>query len=248
MNPLPCPIVPDAPLFCDPTPTVSASRRETGGRYAIMLRRAAAVAATTAAALLAGCATPYQTGALAAGGAIAVVSGMPVQELEQVYYLGVFDPEEQLPPTVYRLTVHGQASVVSSTRFASGWVPAGVIDSLTGQASLDANGTAPVEINAGNTNYTSTFTTGRRLMLFGPEGFREAPANHRLVIVMGASPKNFFERVDEAIGQVSGAAVMQNNAALEKKLFEALITTKSSLGALDRLKSDIADALPQSSK
>ena len=44
--------------------------------------------------------------------------------------------------------------------------------------------------------------SGRRLMMFGPEGFREAPRNHRLVVVMGSSPEKFFSAVDEALGHL----------------------------------------------
>jgi hypothetical protein len=45
--------------------------------------------------------------------------------------------------------------------------------------------------------------TGRRLIMFGPEGFREAPKNHRLVVVMGSNPDKFFSAVDEALGEVA---------------------------------------------
>ena len=48
----------------------------------------------------------------------------PTNEVQQIYYLGVFDPREQVPPTIYRVRVLGQAAAISRTRFASGWVPA----------------------------------------------------------------------------------------------------------------------------
>src|SRR6266540_2996599 len=138
--------------------------------------------------LVNGCATPYQTAGLTVGLATATGSRAPAHELEQIYYVGVFDPEEQLPPTVYRLTVRGQVSLLSSTKFASGWVPAGVIDSLNGRIGLDAYGSGDVEFTQTNKHYNVNLKTGRRLMMFGPEGFREAPRNHRLVLVMGAKP------------------------------------------------------------
>jgi hypothetical protein len=47
-------------------------------------------------------------------------------------------------------------------------------------------------------------------MLFGPEGFREAPANHRLVIVMGSDPSAFFQGVDQALGIVAQATQSAN--------------------------------------
>src|SRR6266850_8359765 len=54
-----------------------------------------------------GCATPLQNAGLAAG--ITAAGGRsPGHEIEQVYYLGVFDPQDQVSPAVYRVTVHGQ--------------------------------------------------------------------------------------------------------------------------------------------
>ena len=38
---------------------------------------------------------------------------------------------EQVPPSVYRVRVKGQASFLSATKFASGWVPADLVDSLS---------------------------------------------------------------------------------------------------------------------
>src|ERR1700722_5095094 len=73
--------------------------------------------------IVAGCATPAGTVGLI-GGVTAILGNAPADEIEETYYLGVFDPQEQLPPAVYRVTVHGQASSMSYVRFASGWVPA----------------------------------------------------------------------------------------------------------------------------
>ncbi len=193
--------------------------------------------------LVNGCATPYQTAGLTVGLATATGSRAPAHELEQIYYVGVFDPEEQLPPTVYRLTVRGQVSLLSSTKFASGWVPAGVIDSLNGRIGLDAYGSGDVEFTQTNKHYNVNLKTGRRLMMFGPEGFREAPRNHRLVIVMGANPKGFFDAVDGALAEISSVVVERKNAALEKQLFEAMISTTSSRENLMRFKAQVADDL-----
>src|SRR6266498_4376384 len=193
--------------------------------------------------LVNGCATPYQTAGLTVGLATATGSRAPAHELEQIYYVGVFDPEEQLPPTVYRLTVRGQVSLLSSTKFASGWVPAGVIDSLNGRIGLDAYGSGDVEFTQTNKHYNVNLKTGRRLMMFGPEGFREAPRNHRLVIVMGANTKGFFDAVDGALAEISSVVVERKNAALEKQLFEAMISTTSSRENLMRFKAQVADDL-----
>jgi hypothetical protein len=201
-----------------------------------------------AALLFSGCASPYQTAGLVVGAVTVAGARSPVHELEQTYYLGVFDPEEQLPPTVYRLMVRGQVSILSSTKFASGWVPAGIIDSLNGRVGLDATGLGEVQFSQTNKDYNAKLEPGRRLMMFGPEGFREAPRDHRLVIVMGADPKGFFEAVDGALGEISSVAVEKSNSALEKQLFEALITATSSRENLMRFKTEIADDLPRQTK
>ncbi len=64
----------------------------------------------------------------------------PSHEIERIYYLGVFDPQDQLPPQVYRVRVHGQASFISFMRFASGWVHASLIDSLGGSVGFNKEG------------------------------------------------------------------------------------------------------------
>ncbi|HYE32224.1 MAG TPA: hypothetical protein VEH27_12400, partial [Methylomirabilota bacterium] len=77
---------------------------------------------------------------LAVAGATLSGSQMITDELEQIYYLGVFDPLEQLPPTIYRVTVRGQSSALNRSKFASGWVPAPFIDSLSARVLEDDNG------------------------------------------------------------------------------------------------------------
>ncbi len=84
-----------------------------------------------------GCGSIVQNVALTVTGATVVGGHSPSNEIQQIYYLGVFDPHEQLPPTVYRVRVHGQASFISTTRFASGWVRADLIDSLGTSAAFD---------------------------------------------------------------------------------------------------------------
>lgn len=94
------------------------------------------VAAACLALCAASCSTPQKIGAAA----VAVGGMTPGQEIEQVYYLGVVDPQEQLPTSLYRVHVRGQASLVSKTKFASGWVPANAVDSLTVTPAFGAGG------------------------------------------------------------------------------------------------------------
>jgi hypothetical protein len=195
---------------------------------------------------LAGCSmNPAARNSLAAA-AITVAATTPSTNLEQVYYLGVFDPQEQIPPTLYRVRVRGQASALNFTRYASGWVHADVIDSLSsavrfGGKELDAG----VEVRAGTPDDYKAFTPGRRLVMFGPEGFREAPPSHRLVIAMGSSPEKFFNAVDQALGNVAAATQGLSGPELEKSLFRELLRLKSERERLEDLRRDIKPGAAQ---
>lgn len=168
------------------------------------LAKRSAVAITLS--TLAACATPWQNGLLAAG-ATSVLGHSPTSNIGQTYYLGVFDPREQLPPTIYRIRVQGQASALSKTAFASGWVRADLVDSLSGGIDIDKNKVSVTGEKAKlvNLREEDKGELNRRLIMFGPEGFREAPKNHRLVVVMGSNPESFFSSVDRALGVVAGA-------------------------------------------
>lgn len=165
---------------------------------------------------------------IALGAAITTTVGavIPGHDIEQVYYLGSFDPQEQVPPALYRVRVRGQASIISWMRFGSGWVPAELIDSLGSSVEISKADGKIVMTKAGS-DQLSKLRIGRRLMQFGPEGFREVPKEHRLVIVMGADPENFFAAMDEALGAVSQAKVDQDSGALNRMLFEAMTTVKA---------------------
>lgn len=171
---------------------------------------------------------------------VLVAGRSPTNEIEQVYYLGIFDPQGQLQPSIYRVRVHGQASILSTTRFASGWVPADLIDSLgTGPK---FNETDVLEIK--ESEKLAKLRTGRRLMTFGPEGFRESPADHRLVIVMGSDPSAFFEAIDSALGQISKTKADQDTSRLKSQLFQAMAQMRTQRQALERLE----DRLPKDAK
>ncbi|MBM4440001.1 MAG: hypothetical protein FJ027_06255 [Candidatus Rokubacteria bacterium] len=162
-------------------------------------------------------------------GATLAGAASPTHEVEQIYYLGVFDGREQLPESIYRITVKGQASFLSFTKFASGWVPAAVVDSLGGKVSLSAEAaTQGLTITAPHAEAVSNLQTGRRLVLFGPEGFREAPRDHRLVIVMGTSPENFFKAIDTALGDMAQIQVERDSGGLQRELMQALADLRGS--------------------
>lgn len=170
--------------------------------------------------LLDGCATPAQTAGLAIAATTVAGAQTVSDEIEQIYYLGVFDPREQLPPTIYRVRVHGQSSIISRGKFGSGWAPAAFIDSLSARVkTTDEGNETRFSLDADqDQSKLSTLKTGRRLMMFGPEGFREAPADHRLVIVMGADPSAFFEAIDTALGDLSQVSVDNGNKAVMQRM------------------------------
>jgi hypothetical protein len=173
------------------------------------------------------------------GGATLVGARSPSHELEQIYYLGVFDPDDQVPPSLYRLTVRGQASFISLVKFASGWVPAHLVDSLETRIQFKEKSTE-LDFSTGDPGRHSKLTPGRRLMLFGPEGFREAPANHRLVIVMGSNADQYFESVEQVLGAVAAAKREQALTPAERQadVIKRLLELSEEQGRLQRIRAD----------
>lgn len=158
----------------------------------------------------AGC-TPDQVGVGVAAGVIGttvVGARSPANDVQQVYYVGVFDPLEQLPPQMYRVRIHGQASAISAVEFASGWVPAQIADSLNAQLIVDPE-TKRVKFDTGEGEPLAELEVGRRMIHFGPDGFRMAPKDHRLAVVMGSDPSAFFQAVNEVLGTVAMAQEAQ---------------------------------------
>ncbi len=194
---------------------------------------------------LIGCSTPEQNLALGIAAATVYGSYSPNNEIEQVYYLGVFDPQEQIPDTIYRVRVRGQASFLSFKKFASGWVRADLIDTLGSQVGFK-DGSGNVSITRAEGEVAGAIPTGRRLMIFGPEGFREAPKDHRLVILMGSSPEDFFNAIDTSIGTISKAISEQNSSRLNTLLFKALSNITNERKRLNEFAKDVQADIPNS--
>ena len=168
--------------------------------------------------LLGGCGSTQGNIALGAVGTTLLGANSPSHEIEQTYYLGVFDPMEQLPPLIYRVRVQGQASFISRMRFGSGWVRAELIDSLSSGPTLnDKDGS--ISFTKDN-DELARLAPGRRLIVYGPEGFREAPKNHRLVLVMGSNPEGYFEAMDTVLGTYANAAATMQESGLNKILLQ----------------------------
>ncbi len=184
------------------------------------------------------------------GAAAATIAGgyAPGNELEQVYYLGVFDPREQVPPMFYRVVVRGQASAISKMKFGSGWVPASVIDGINSNfgSSFDASTKSRSGTSSGDplTGEHGLFDPGRGLVMFGPEGFRKAPRDHRLAIVMGSSPESFFQAIDQSLGLVAEVREERRFESARQELLEAMVGIQSQTERLrdltDRGKSELA--------
>lgn len=175
-----------------------------------------------------GCETARQTNLLAASAAAGYLAQSPSNELEQVYYLGIFDPDEQVPQMMYRVTIRAQASSLNWIKYGSGWVPSWAVDSLGSRIEGGLKlGDDSINYSKGKEDDANAqLQVGRRLVMFGPDGFREAPKDHRLVIVMGASPENFFKGVDDAIGSVAGAQLGAMTGPIREDVMAAALAHK----------------------
>ncbi len=143
-----------------------------------------------------------------------IATGCASTRFHEYYYTGIYDPESQLPQEVYRYRITGYASAVSSMKFASGWLPKELVDPLgelptapgapLGDApKTPADGKCPKnvpEVVCKATKPSATFESLRPLYLFGPEGFRPAPQDHRLCVVLSHDPEQFFRLANQFAG------------------------------------------------
>lgn len=170
--------------------------------------------------------------------AVSYLGTRPGNEIEQIYYLGVFDPREQVPPQVYRVRIHGQASTISGVKFGSGWVPAPLIDSLGSEVSF-ANGQngslGSLDVGTVDDERKAILDLGRRQVLFGPEGFLEAPRDHRLVVVMGTNADEFFSAIDETLGTLARTDIEIQQGELHQKAVAEMLRLARERLALERL-------------
>jgi hypothetical protein len=118
----------------------------------------------------------------------------------ETFYLGRFDPINQLPQELYRFKVTGNSSWFHETHFASGWLPAKAVDPLEATVGIDKNNPYARDVHplgensskgqSESKNYLEAYRTMR---LFGPEAFLEVPKDLRFVVVMSANPNKFFQ-------------------------------------------------------
>ncbi len=135
-------------------------------------------------------------------------------------------------------------SAINRTRFASGWVRAELIDSLNSRVAFDAE-KDDVSMSGGEAK-VSELGSGRRMVIFGPEGFREAPRNHRLVIVMGGDPSAFFAAMDEVLGTVARVQVERAESAAGKEVVTRLEKLRQNKDRVQSVLDDLNDDLTAS--
>ena len=176
--------------------------------------------------------------ALFGGSACATMGG---HKLRQVYYFGVFDPTEQLPPSVYRIRVRGTSSTFSRINYAAGWVPARFVDSVGTSIRFDEDKSTILFESEEGESHETELKAGRRLLLWGPEGFRESPANQRLAVVMAASPERFFAAIDDALGQLSAAKSIELTSApmVEAEVYRELVAVNRAKNELDEYRESL---------
>ncbi len=185
-------------------------------------------------ALLQGCAIEHvATRNSLTAATVATLAATPNADIEQTYYLGSFDPQDQVPPAIYRIRVRGQSSVLNRTRFASSWVPAEVVDALTGSISFKDK--SSLDVQATGTAGAKGLDVGRGMIMFGPEGFREAPRNHRLVIVMGSDPEQVEQAFASALGTVASVKFGQGGAAVNDAVMDLLLKLADEKDSLRQL-------------
>lgn len=186
--------------------------------------------------LLQGCAIEHvPTRNSLAAATVATLAATPNADIEQTYYLGSFDPQDQVPPAIYRIRVRGQSSVLNRTRFASSWVPAEVVDALTGSISFKDKDKSSLDVQTSAAAGAKGLDVGRGMIMFGPEGFREAPRNHRLVIVMGSDPEQVEQAFASALGTVASVKFGQGGAAVNDAVMDLLLKLADEKDSLRQL-------------
>jgi len=209
------------------------------GIFSSIKRLACALVIVSCGLSISACSNLEQNIALGAIGATILGAQAPSHEIEQIYYVGSFDPLGQYEPQMYRIRVHGQASFISQVNFASGWIRAELIDTLGTTLKFEESAGG---VSVKNVQDTELMKIGgnRKLFQFGPEGTRKVPENHRLVIVMGSNPEGFFQAVDNALGSVAGEIASRQSAKLTRDIFEALVRVESESQRLSEIQKDVA--------
>lgn len=147
----------------------------------------------------------------------------------EYYYLGIYDAQEQLPQEMYRFRLAGYGNPFTKVKFASGWLPAAMVDPIDSDLSFGSNdGKVSYSSTAGD-GARSTFKSFRPFYIFGPEGFRKAPQDHRLCIIMSANPEKIFQMAERFAGRKDESVVRNEQTA-------SFNVTKRQLAAIERMR------------
>jgi len=161
---------------------------------------------------------------------IALVAGCSTN-VKTTHYLGVFDPQEQVPAELYRITIEGNAGVFSKVNYATGWVPANAADLLSVDVRPSQDG--KIEITG---DQSKTVTVGARRQFFeiGPTGVATQPEDGRFVVVMSSNPDYFFKKVgmlsrfgtDDSANEASRRALMSTIQAKRAQVASDAVATQ----------------------
>jgi len=86
---------------------------------------------------------------------------------------------------------------------------------------------------------SSALQAGRRLVLFGPEGFREAPRDQRLVIIMGTDPSKYFAAVNKVLSKTTTNSTTQPDPNLSAKILAGLVDSEGQTAMIGQLLKDL---------
>lgn len=166
-------------------------------------------------------------------GLLVVSCGCHATEIKTTHYLGVFDPAEQVPQELYKITIQGRASSVSNVKYATGWVPAAQADLLQSDLRHDDSGAVKL---AGGDSGTVSVGPRRRFFEIGPTGVSTEPDDGRFVIVMGSDPDYFFRKMGllTRFGKDDSAAASSVRALADQVRAKRVDAAKATTSAVDQ--------------
>lgn len=148
--------------------------------------------------------------------------------IHTIHYLGVFDPQDQVPPELYRIDISGRAGAFSNVKYGSGWVPARQADLLVQDIRPDDQGRISV---TGDETRTVSVTPRRRFFEIGPFAVATEPDDGRFVVVMSADPDYFFKKIGmlTRFGKDDSALATARTALINKVQEKRIAANRDSL-------------------
>ena len=116
--------------------------------------------------------------------------------VQTTHYIGVFDPHEQVPQELYRVTITGESDLLSSVKYGSGWVAASAADLLAMDTDGGVNAAATKDSLPAQSAPPPHLEARRRFFEIGPLGVSTEPQDGRFVVIMSSDPNQFFRRLE----------------------------------------------------